>query len=152
MSQSQVWNRSKLEAQNPTRYAVWYLPGGQFWHVLEIQRQIYLGPSPGRKLQLITEIHSKTIAKPSKIWKIKKSRKTAENIMSDQIFDVQKNSSLCWRSKSYKSLRGLAYATFDLLRQQKRFFLCIYLQVLICWNNLWCLSTDFCYMQLPAMF
>ena len=103
MSQSQVWNRSKLRAQNPARWAVWYLPGGQFWHVLDIQCQIDLGPSLGKKLSQAIEIHSKIITKSSKIWKTRKSRKTAENIMSDQIFDVQKKFSLCWRSKSCKS-------------------------------------------------
>ena len=100
MSQSQVWNQSKLRAQNPARWAVWYLPGGQFWHVLDIQCQIDLGPSLGKKLSQAIEIHSKIITKSSKIWKTRKSRKTAENIMSDQIFDVQKKFSLCWRSKN----------------------------------------------------
>ena len=103
MSQSQVWNRSKLRAQNPARWAVWYLPGGQFWHVLDIQCQIDLGPSLGKKLSQAIEIHSKIITKSSKIWKTRKSRKTAENIMSDQIFDVQIFFSLCWRSKSFES-------------------------------------------------
>ena len=38
--------------------------------------------------------------------------------MIRQIFDLENTFSLCWRSKSYKSLRTSS-ATFDLLRQQK---------------------------------
>ena len=46
---------------------------------LEIQAQIDLEPAPGRKSSHGVEIESQITSKPSKIEKMRKSRKTAEN-------------------------------------------------------------------------
>ena len=56
------------------------------------------------------EFDNEIIIKSSKIWKITKTRKTAQNLRIHRFFDLQNQFSLCWRSKSYKSLRGPASA------------------------------------------
>ena len=71
--------------------------------------------------------------KPSKIWKIRESRKTAKNLIIHQIFDLENKNSLCWRSKSYKSFRTSS-ATFDLLRQQKGRCLFNLNRIIYCFN------------------
>ena len=62
---------------------------------LEIRAQRDLGPAPGRKLSQDIEINSQTTTKLAKIEKMRKSRKTAENLMIHQIFDLENTFSLC---------------------------------------------------------
>ena len=52
-------------------------------------------PSPGRKSSHGVEIESQIIPKPVKIEKVRKTRKTAGNLMYDRIFDLENEFSLC---------------------------------------------------------
>ena len=65
-----------------------------------------LEAAPGRKSSHGVDFESETTSKPSKIEKIMKSRKTAQNCRKLRIFDVQNAFWLCWRSKSFKMRSG----------------------------------------------
>ncbi len=62
-----------------------------------------LEPSPGRKWRRGIEIHAETSPKPSKLEKMTESRKTTQNFIVHEIFDLKHKFSLCWRSKSCRS-------------------------------------------------
>ena len=82
----------------------WYFH--EFFHVLvtsylefspglEIQCQGDPGPPPGRKSRQGIEIRSETLPKSSKIEKMRKSRKTAENCRIHQFYTFKYAFSLC---------------------------------------------------------
>ena len=71
-----------------------------FW--VKFQPRSDLEPFPGRKFRRRTEFDNETITKPSKIEKMRKSRKTAQTCRKSRFFDVQSTFSLCWRSKSFR--------------------------------------------------
>ena len=75
-----------------------------FW--VKIQCPGDLRPSPGTKFRRETEIHNETITKPSKIEKMRKPRKTRQNLRIHRFFDFKYAFSLCWRSKSFKMRSG----------------------------------------------
>ena len=72
---------------------------------IEISCRGDLGPALGRKSSQGIKIDSQSIPKSSKIRKIKNFRKTAKNFSIHRFLDPENQFSLCWRSKSYKSLR-----------------------------------------------
>ena len=69
---------------------------------LKIQCRSDPEPPPGRKSRQGIEIHGKTMLKSSKIEKMRKFRKTAENFRIHQFCTFKYAFSLCWRSKSFK--------------------------------------------------
>ena len=79
------------------------LPGRHIEHMLEIRCQIDLERSLGSKSRQGIKINAQNMPKPFKFWKTWKSRKTAENFIIHQFFDLENIFSLCWRSKSCKS-------------------------------------------------
>ena len=79
------------------------LPGHDIEHMLESRCQIDLEPSLGSKSRQEIKFKAQNMPKPFKFWKTWKSRKTAENFIIHQIFDLKNKFSLCWRSKSCKS-------------------------------------------------
>ena len=61
----------------------------------EIPAQMDLGAAPGRKSSHGVEIESHSTLTPLKIENMRKSRKTEQNSMKTQIFNVQNKFSLC---------------------------------------------------------
>ena len=75
--------------------------------------------------------------KPSKIWETRKSRKTPQNLMIHQIFDLEKKFFALLTQQIMKiapgtSLRDFWFAT----SAEKEDFFCMYLEELMSWNNL----------------